>query len=282
VTRRMGTAVALAAAIAGLTCASASATLPEDTGISYGPSAGEKGTVFPSTKPGSTIVVLVHGGGWRTQLYEIEDAPQAKALQLKGYTVFDIDYDQDSPTVRAFPLEVGEVAAATRWIIGHAASYNGNAANVVLVGGSAGGELVAMAADILDGAEPGTVQGVISLSGGYDFPSLVRLAIAKEIRDLNYIKSIGQALGCSNSLLTCSTSFEEEWSPDLHLPPVGCPAWLLAASEQVPWDVREAELMLAHLGELACPAAFHEVATGHGFSLWPEVSSQIYEFIHTH
>jgi acetyl esterase/lipase len=276
----MAAAIAFASAIGAVACSTASATAPPIyKGISYGPSPGEKGTVFAAAKPGATVVVLVHGGGWRTQTNEIEESAQAKSLQLKGFTVFDINYDQDSPTTVAFPLEPAEVETAIEWIIARAAAYNGNASNVVLLGGSSGGQLVATAAEALDASAPGTVRGVVSLSGPYDLQLLVQQAIKKEIKDLNYIKSIGQALGCASNLQTCSSSYEAEWSPDLHIPETGCPTWLLVSSVEVPSDTLQAEVMLAHLNESACPATFKEVPKGHGFYLWGEVSTQVVEFI---
>jgi len=279
--RRVATAIAVGTAIGAVTCSAAFAAAPPIyKGISYGPSSGEKGTVYAAAKPGATVVVLVHGGGWRTQTNEIEESSEARSLQLKGFTVFDINYDQDSPTTLAFPLEVAEVQTAIEWIIARASTYNGNAANVVLLGGSSGGQLVAMAAEALDSAAPGTVRGVVSLSGPYDLQLLVQQAIKKEIKDLNYVKSIGQALGCASNLQTCSSSLEAEWSPDLHIPETGCPTWLLVSSVEVPTDTIQAEDMVAHLNESACPVTFKEVPKGHGFYLWGEVGTQVVEFIH--
>lgn len=272
--------VALAATMAAVACGPAAALAPPTyKGISYGALAGEKGTLYVSAKSGSPIVVLVHGGGWRLQPNEIEQGSIANAIRNHGLTVFDINYEQDSPTTTAFPLEVEEVETAIGWIVAHAGAYNGDPANVELLGGSAGGQLVSMAADLLDAAAPGTVRAVISLSAPYDLRLLVEQAIRKEIKDLNYIKSIGQALGCSTSLLTCSSSFEAEWSPAFHLPGGGCPTWMIVSSVEDRPDTLQAEDMLAHLQQSGCTSIFDEVAKSHGFYLWSEVATRAYEFL---
>jgi acetyl esterase/lipase len=267
----------LAAALA--VPASASATLPVYREVAYGPSAGEKATVFGQLKPGSTIVVLVHGGGWRLQKYVTEEGSPSKALQKQGFMVFDVNYDQDSPTQPAFPLEVDEVAEATTYAIEHAEAWGGNPANVVLLGGSAGGQLAARAAEVVDQASPGAVRGVVSLSGPMNLVTLVQMAIDGTLTDHAYIKSIGQALGCSASLAACSTSFAAEWSPAVNIPTVSCPAWLLVSSEVDVVATLQADEMLADLGEAGCSAAHVELATGHGFSYWSTIAPQVYSFV---
>jgi acetyl esterase len=252
---------------------------PIERGVSYGPSPSETATVYTQAAGNATIVILVHGGGWRLQKLATEEGSQSLSLQQRGFAVVDINYDQDSLSEPAFPLESNDVIAATRWAIAHASGYGGNAANVVMLGGSAGGQLVAMAAEQLDGESPGTVRGVVSLSGPMNFTTLVPMAIKGEIKDRSYVLSIGQALGCSGALATCSPSYEAEWSPALHIPAVGCPAWLLVSSEVDPVATRQADEMLTDLQSAACTASHEVVPTGHGFSYWSTVVNQLAAFI---
>ena len=260
--------------------ASASAALPPIyRGVSYGPSPGELETIYAARAPGARTVVLVHGGGWRLQKFATEDGLEAKYLQLQGFTVFDINYDQDSPTLPAFPLETGEVAAATEWAIAHAAQYNADPSNVVMIGGSSGAQLAARAAEQLDLAAPGAVRAVVSLSGPMDFTTLVPLAQSGGVRDRSYVTSIGQALGCPGALSTCSPAYETEWSPALNIPAVGCPDWLLFDSQVDTPAILQADEMLAHLQAQACKATVTTVPTGHGFSYWTQVSASIVAFV---
>lgn len=248
--------------------------------VPYGPSPSQTATIYAQNAPGATMVVLVHGGGWRLQRFgKTEAGTQSKSLQLQGFTVFNIDYDQDSPSEPAFPLETDEVAAATEWAIANAAAYGANPEKVVLLGGSAGAQLAARAAEQLDAANPGTVDGVVSLSGPMDFTTLVPLAEEKKIKDKSYVLSIGQALGCSGNWAACSPAYETEWSPALNIPTSGCPDWLLLSSEIDAPATSQASEMLAGLQGAGCDATMGLVAKGHGFSYWHEVSQTIFDFI---
>jgi len=272
----------MASALALVLCAPAGAvkTSPVYRGVSYGPSPGELQTIY-SQAPGARapIVVLVHGGGWRLQKLPTEQGSAAKSLQLRGDTVFDINYDQDSPTALAFPLESNEVEAAVEWAIANASAYGGEASDVTLLGGSAGGLLAALAAEQLDARAPGTVRAVISLSGPTNFTTLVPLAASGRIRDKNYVLSIGQALGCTGALQTCPQAYEQEWSPALQIPLSGCPNWLLFASEVDETAVSQGSEMLADLTSAGCSATLETLPTGHGFSYWPLVSAKVAAFI---
>jgi acetyl esterase/lipase len=275
--RLAGVAVAATMLLAS---AQASALAPPIyRGVSYGPSPNELETIYAPRNPGGTTVILIHGGGWRFQKLATEEGSQSKSLQLQGFAVFDINYDQDSPSERAFPLETNDVAAATEWAIAHAESYNANPAKVVLLGGSAGAQLAARTAELLNAARPGTVSGVVSLSGPMNFATLVPLAQSGTIKDRNYVLSIGQALGCAGALATCSAEYETEWSPALNIPASGCPAWLLFSSEVDPVAGAQAREMLAGLQGAACNATWEVVPTGHGFSYWSTVSQRIFAFI---
>lgn len=270
----------LAAMLLAPTSASATTrTPPPIRGVSYGPSPGELQTIYPGRAPGATTIILVHGGGWRLQKLATEVGSQAKSLQLQGFAVFDVNYDQDSLTQPAFPLQTDEVAAATAWAIAHGVDHNADPANVVMIGGSAGGQLVARSAEQLDATAPGSVRAVVSLSGPMDFTTLVPLAQGGQIKDRNYVTSIGQALGCPAMLSACSAAFETEFSPALNVPSSGCPDWLLLAGEVDTTAVVQADEMLVALQGASCNATMITVPTGHGFSYWSQVSARIFAFV---
>jgi acetyl esterase len=257
----------------------ATAPRPIYWGVSYGPSPSETATVFAQSHPGAPVVVLVHGGGWRLQKLATEMGAQAKSLQLRGFVVVDVNYDQDSASEPAFPLETNDVIAATQWAIANAGGWDGDPANVVLLGGSAGGQLAAIAAERLDAAGPGTVRAVVSLSGPTNFTTLAPMAARGEIKDRSYVRSIGAALGCGASLAACSPSYEAEWSPALNLPLLGCPDWLLVTSAVDTVATLQAGEMVTSLQAAACSVQSVVVPTGHGFSYWPTVVEQIAAYI---
>ncbi|MDQ6810715.1 MAG: alpha/beta hydrolase, partial [Actinomycetota bacterium] len=164
---------ALLALLSGVGAAQASSSYQEIQGVSYGPLGGDKVVIFPALSPGARTVLLVHGGGWHEQTSEVPQRLTAKELQKQGFAVFDVLYPQDSEAEGAFPLEPEAIETAITWAIANGPTYNANPANVVLVGGSAGGNLVEMAAGRLDALAPGTVQGVVSLSGPANLHALV-------------------------------------------------------------------------------------------------------------
>lgn len=249
--------------------------------VPYGPSPAERMTIFSHSGAPGPLVVLVHGGGWRLQPNATEFGSQARSLQKQGAAVFDINYDQDSPTETAFPLETNDVRAAVLWATAHAAEYGADPSNVVLLGGSAGGLLVERAAELLDEEAPGTVRGVVSLSGPTDFTTLIGLALNHTLTDRSYIFSIGQALGCTGALASCPTAYAEEWSPALHVPAAAnCPTWMLLWSEVDAVAKLQAEELRGNLLAAGCSVSTDVLPTGHGFSYWSTANHAIFAYVH--
>lgn len=260
--------------------------------IAWGPKARQSANIWASASPDSTIVILVHGGGWRRQTSLAYLKREAIGLQAQGFTVLSINYRQDSANRAAFPLEPNDIMTATHWAIANAASYNGNPAKVVLVGGSAGGNLVALAAERLDAEHAGTVRAVVSLSGPMDFQTLLPLVENGVITSHNFITSIYQALGGSEDegyfggeeeneeevLLT--QALEREGSPALNIPRHDCPQWLLFSSEQDLVPAQQSEEMYSDLLAAKCKAALRIIpGSQHAFAYWGQASESIYSFI---
>lgn len=247
--------------------------------LSYGPSPHEILDVYASSTPGSTTIVLVHGGGWRKQRDLAKLEAESRSLQRAGLTVFNINYDQDSSSARAFPLESNDVVEATRWAVAHAAGFDGDPHNVVLIGGSAGGQLVAIAAEQLAVSDPGMVRGVISLSGPMNFVSLWPQIEDRQIENENFRLSVELALGMTGTH-KFPTAFAEEWSPTMHVPRSGCPAWLLLHSQNEGIPVSQAEEMQAALERAKCRSTL-DVVPGkeHSFAYWTRVRREIGSFI---
>jgi acetyl esterase/lipase len=247
--------------------------------LSYGPSPVEVADVYPSIFPHSTTIVLVHGGGWRKQGELTRLEAEARSLQRAGLTVFNINYDQDSPTTPAFPLEPNAVEAAIRWAVANTSRFNGNPANVVLIGGSAGGHLVAVAAEQLSASNPGMIRGVISLSGPMNFVSLWPKLEDRTIENENFKLSVERALGME-STHKFPSSFAAEWSPALHAPAKSCPAWLLINSSSETIPLSQAEEMNNALHNAKCQSSLIVMPGGeHSFMYWYRVRRAIGEFI---
>jgi acetyl esterase/lipase len=247
--------------------------------LSYGPSRAELLDVYVSGVPSSATVVLVHGGGWRKQRDLRKLEAEALSLQRAGVTVFNINYDQDTNRVPAFPLESGDVVDATRWAAAHAGSFNGSPGEVILIGGSAGGQLVAIAAEQLAVSDPGLVRGVISLSGPMNFVSLWPKIENNTIENENFRLSVELALGMTRTH-RFPTAYAEEWSPTLHPPTSSCPSWLIFHSQSEGIPVSQAEEMQAALQHAGCQSTL-DVLPGseHSFSYWTRVREEIGRFI---
>jgi acetyl esterase/lipase len=106
-------------------------------------------------------VLVIHGGGWRNgDKYEYFEYHN-RHLASQGYVVFDIQYRL--ATTDKWPAQLEDVKAAIRWVRDHAADYQLDPDNLLLVGRSAGGHLALMAAACPDQDTP--VRGVVSLYG---------------------------------------------------------------------------------------------------------------------
>jgi len=194
---------------------------PEST-VSYGTDPSQFIDVYPSSVPESHVVVLVHGGGFKSNPNSNLEVSTAKSLRNDGFTVFDTNYRGDD-TTPAFPEEVQDIMSATEYAINNAASYNGNSAEITLLGGSSGGLLVSMAGITLNAFKANTVKSVVTLSGPSDFNSLLSYWSAiKGAHAEQHVKDELTALGCV-SVASCSISTENTWSPDRQVTSTNCP-----------------------------------------------------------
>jgi acetyl esterase len=95
------------------------------------------------------LVIYFHGGGWVIGDLDTHD-PYCRALSAaSGCTVMSIDY-RLAPE-HPFPAAHDDCLAATRWILEHLDTLAPNNGQVVLAGDSAGGNLTACTALMLEG-----------------------------------------------------------------------------------------------------------------------------------
>src|SRR6187549_496687 len=88
----------------------------------------------------SAAILIIHGGGWRTG-NRTQHYPLAQKLASLGYVCFTPEYRLSTEAL--FPAAIYDLKEAIRWIKNNAGSYNIDAAKVVALGFSAGGELSA-------------------------------------------------------------------------------------------------------------------------------------------
>lgn len=130
----------------------------------------------PGLRP---AIISVHGGRWRAG--NRTDASSIKVTQWAefGFVALSVDYRLvgGSPA----PACYTDVRCAIRWVHAHAGDYGIDPERVYLIGQSAGGHMVSLAATIGDGPYAKTggwdtarsdVRAVVSVAAAYDLPSL--------------------------------------------------------------------------------------------------------------
>jgi acetyl esterase/lipase len=137
----------------------------------YLPASVQAGTYTP-------VVVLVHGGGWRSG-FRSEFAPMAIRLAQRGYAAATISYRLSGEAL--YPAAVQDARAAVRWVRTHAGQYHLDPQRIALAGGSAGGQIASLAGVTghLDRFDPGAaagavssaVQAIVNIDGLSDFTS---------------------------------------------------------------------------------------------------------------
>jgi acetyl esterase/lipase len=152
----------------------------------------------PPGAPGShPLVVFIHGGGWMSghtrHSGAFEDWPGVLAsLAAKGYVVASVEYRLSGEA--PFPAAIQDIKAAIRWLRARALQYGIDRQRAVVWGGSAGGQLAALAATSCGAAalrptapppalggravprpedsESDCVQGLITWYGIFDFATI--------------------------------------------------------------------------------------------------------------
>jgi acetyl esterase/lipase len=128
------------------------------------------------------LLVMVHGGGWRSGDRVSQMRRPMLLLAGLGYAAASVSYRLSDSTTASFPAAVGDVACAVRWLRSHARALAIDPGRVAIVGESAGGELAALvglgavprdaapACDAGDAADDrdAPLRGIIGLYGVYD------------------------------------------------------------------------------------------------------------------
>lgn len=187
-TRRtfLGTAAAAAGTLAPRAAATLhaqpSAPIVTRTDVIYGRVEGSAllaNLAYPDGPGLRPAIISVHGGRWRAG--NRTDASSIKVTQWAefGFVALSVDYRLvgGSPA----PACYTDVRCAIRWLHAHAGDYGIDPERVYLIGQSAGGHMVSLAATIGDGPYARTggwdsarsdVRAVVSVAAAYDLPSL--------------------------------------------------------------------------------------------------------------
>jgi len=147
----------------------------------------------PKAEPGGAgypLVIYIHGGGWQSghtrHSGAFADWPRVLAsIAAKGFVVASIEYrlSDEAP----FPAAIQDVKSSIRWLRANAGQFGIDRTRAVVWGGSAGGQLAALAATTCGDARlqptyagadaslakaSDCVQGFVAWYGIFDFTAL--------------------------------------------------------------------------------------------------------------
>ncbi len=187
-----------------------------------------------SVPGGLPLVVYVHGGGWQSghtrHAGAFGDWPGVLALLAsKGYVVASIEYRLSGEA--RFPAAIQDVKSSIRWLRSKSARFGIDPTRAIIWGGSAGGQLAALAATSCNveslappqsppGAQSDCVQGLVAWYGIFDFTGAPLSGPAEQSAS----SAVGKFLGCAPA--DCRPAAELA-SPVSHLDQDDPPALLI-------------------------------------------------------
>lgn len=86
------------------------------------------------------VIFAIHGGGWFSG-QATDEAPDAAWWTARGWLVVSVDYRLADKTHATWDKAPADVADALRWTTANVARYGGDPGNIIVMGGSAGGNL---------------------------------------------------------------------------------------------------------------------------------------------
>jgi len=136
---------------------------------------------YPEGKGPFPVILSVHGGRWVASHRNDADEGAINVAQWAGFGFFAMSIDYRLAGCTPPPACYQDVQCAIRWVHAHAGQYPINTERIFLIGMSAGGHLVSLAATLGDGPFARTggweklsadIRGVISLSAPYELEKL--------------------------------------------------------------------------------------------------------------
>ena len=153
---------------------------PADSRLTYGPDPYQFIDLrFPKSnktrKAASPLVISIHGGYWRAA-YNLDHAGHlCAALTTQGLTTANLEYRRVGNDGGAWPGTFADIRSAYQFLVQHASTHKLDAARIVVMGHSAGGQL----ALCLAAREP-QIQAAVSLAGVIDLQQSYALHLSSD------------------------------------------------------------------------------------------------------
>jgi arylformamidase len=211
--------------------------------LAYGAEPRQTLDFFPSARPGSPLLVFIHGGYWQGGDKESSGFVAAGPL-AHGFSVAVIEYTV-APQASLSAM-VQEVQAAVAWLRGNASALQADGARIVLAGHSAGAQLLCTALEA-----PGVIGG-LAISGLYDLEP-IRLC---------YL----------NDKLALTAQEVTLWSPIRHLPSADASLFVAVGAAELPELVRQSRDYAAAAAAHGARAQFCAVPGHDHFSILDELA----------
>jgi acetyl esterase/lipase len=134
---------------------------------------------YPAGREGLPAILSVHGGRWRAGNRTDASSIKVDEWAAAGFFSMSIDYRLVGSTPAPAPYQ--DFLCAIRWLHAHAREYHVDPQRIYLIGQSAGGHMVSLAATLGAGPyaktggwddAPMDFRGVISVAGAYDLNTL--------------------------------------------------------------------------------------------------------------
>jgi acetyl esterase/lipase len=134
---------------------------------------------YPTGREGLPAILSVHGGRWRAGNRTDASSIKVDEWAVAGFFSMSIDYRLVGSTPAPAPYQ--DFLCAIRWLHAHAREYRIDPQRIYLIGQSAGGHMVSLAATLGAGQYPKTggwddapmdFRAVISVAGAYDLNTL--------------------------------------------------------------------------------------------------------------
>lgn len=222
---------------------------------------------FPESKEPLPVIISVHGGRWVGG--HKKDASTIKVDQWAGFGFFAMSIDYRLKNSTPAPACYQDFQCAIRYVHSHAKEFNIDTQCIFLIGQSAGGHMVSLAATLGDGTYPRT--------GGWekesnDFRAAISVAAAYDLVALDW----GNLWTPPGVDLTEARAYA---SPTKHVTKTSKPLLILHSDNDKSVPIANALTMIEVLKKAEAPHKFHRYPEMGHMGINEEVIARSREFI---